>query len=261
MTLLRKGTSSSGVPLCAIHGLLGTPRSFAPLVSALDAFPGRVMGAILPGHGDPPSGPRGASFDEVVDALGRAWLKEPCHLLGYSMGGRIALALACRFPRQVRSVVVVGAHPGLSDPIERSARVAWEEDLARGLATDGMEAFVARWQALPIFETQSSLDAGTLEAQRHDRSSHVPEGIAWALRVLGTGAMPDLAARLREIEVPVTWVAGRLDVKFAALAVAAERLSPRIEASLVEAAGHNVVLEAPDALAHIVLRSIERRSS
>jgi 2-succinyl-6-hydroxy-2,4-cyclohexadiene-1-carboxylate synthase len=168
------------------------------------------------------------------------------------MGARVALGLAARHPAKVASLVLVGLHPGLSDDVERRARRAWEEDLARDLEARGVAQFVDAWEALPMFDTQRGLPEEARRRRRAERLDHAPAALAWALRTLGLGAMPSLWDALGAARAPVHLVTGALDAKFGDLARRALDRAPSCVHTQVGGVGHDVGLEAPRALASIV---------
>ena len=136
---------------------------------------------------------------------------------------------------------------GLADPAERAARRAADEALAQRIEAIGVEAFACEWGAQPLFAGQPERVAAAAHA---DRLRNTPEGLAAALRGLGTGAMQPLWDRLPELALPVTLVVGERDEKFRAIA---ERMAARLPAArvvVVDGAGHAAHLEAPQALAH-----------
>jgi 2-succinyl-6-hydroxy-2,4-cyclohexadiene-1-carboxylate synthase len=194
----------------------------------------------------------GAGFDEVVDALA-PWTTGRRVLVGYSLGARLALSLALRHPGELRAVVLVGGTPGLEDAAERAARAAADDALAASIGRDGLEAFVERWEALPLFATQRELSHEVQAAQRSWRTQHRPEAIAWALSTLSTGRMPPLWDRLATAPFTVHAVTGARDEKFTRIAEEmVRRGGGRVVHHRVAGAGHNVVLEDPAAVARVV---------
>jgi 2-succinyl-6-hydroxy-2,4-cyclohexadiene-1-carboxylate synthase len=172
--------------------------------------------------------------------------------VGYSLGARLALGLLVRHPDLFTSATLIGVNPGLVDPDARAARAARDEEWARLLETEGLDSFVAAWEALPLFSTQGRLPERVLKRQRRIREGHDPAGLARSLRVVGLGAMPDYGPELDRLELPIRLVVGERDTKFRALAGAmAERL-PRSRTIVVPDAGHNVVLEDPIATAALL---------
>jgi 2-succinyl-6-hydroxy-2,4-cyclohexadiene-1-carboxylate synthase len=187
------------------------------------------------------------TFDAVeaqISALARG---EPVDLVGYSMGGRMALAYAVGNPDQVRRLVLESASPGLETEEARAARRAADEDLARFLETEGVEAFVERWETLELFESQRSLPAPVRASHRARRLLNHPRSLAACLRGLGTGALPSYWGSLAGLRVPVLVLVGALDRKFAALGARMADALPDARVVEVAGAGHAVHLERPDA--------------
>ncbi len=233
-------------PIVLLHGFTQTGRSWAPTNAAL----GGGVEAIAPdlrGHGDAADA-RPVSFEAVSDDV-LALAPEDFVLAGYSMGGRIALALALRAPARVKHLLLVGASPGLADDEERRARRAADEALADRIERDGIEAFVRDWAASPLFANQPPAVAAAAHAERLRQT---PAGLAAALRGLGTGVMEPLWDRLPELAMPVTLVVGEHDEKFRAIAERMAAAIPHATLHVVPGAGHAVQLEAPAAVAALL---------
>jgi 2-succinyl-6-hydroxy-2,4-cyclohexadiene-1-carboxylate synthase len=220
--------------LLLLHGFTQTGASWDGVRRALG---GRYR-ALAPDLG---AGPWEAELDRL-EALAPAE-----HVLaGYSMGGRLALALALRRPERVLALVLVSASPGLADGAERAVRRAADEALAERIEAIGVEAFARGWGAQPLFAEQPAAVAALADEDRLRRSAaeHAAQ-----LRGLGTGVMPPLWDRLGELSMPVTLVVGERDAKFRALA---ERMAERLPDGrivVVAGAAHAVALEAPAAVA------------
>jgi 2-succinyl-6-hydroxy-2,4-cyclohexadiene-1-carboxylate synthase len=167
--------------------------------------------------------------------------------VGYSMGGRLCLRLAIDRPDLVRALVLVSASPGLRDAAEREARVASDEALARDIERDGVDAFLERWLAQPMF---ASIPPERWEIDARRRLE--PEYLTECLRVLGTGAMQPLWDRLSELSMPVLLVTGTDDAKFTAIAQEMrEAIGPNAE-HVALAGGHALLLEQPADLRDLV---------
>ena len=167
-------------------------------------------------------------------------------IAGYSMGGRLALALAVRRPERVRRLVLVSASPGLAHAEERAERRAADAALADRIERIGLDAFAREWAAQPLFADQPEAVAALAHEDRLRRSA---ADHAAQLRGLGAGVMPPLWERLGELAMPVALVVGERDAKFRAIAARmAERL-PNARVIVVGGAGHAVPLEQPEAVA------------
>lgn len=250
-TLLRAAQDNSAAPMVLLHGMLGAPEAWRAVVTEL-VYPGAVWALPLPGHGRPAL-PVADGFEANVRALA-ARITQPSHVVGYSMGGRLALGLATFTPDMLLTLTAVSAHTGL-DVTARNERMLWERAQLDVLLRRGLVEFVDQFEALPIFASQTRLNMETLSAQRAQRLGHDALNIARALVELGSGEMPELAARLAVGRVPLHFVAGGLDKKYVAHANAAARRIPAARVHLIPDAGHNLTLETPKQLARILARA------
>lgn len=184
------------------------------------------------------------AVEAEVDAVAGS---EPLDLVGYSMGGRLALAYACRNPHRVERLVLESASPGLRTGEERTARRLEDEALARRIEAGGVPAFVDEWEKLPLFASQASLPPDVRARQRAVRLANDPHSLAAALRGLGTGVLPSYWGSLGTLNFPVLVVVGALDPKF--VEIGRRMASALPDARLVEVpeAGHTVHLERPGA--------------
>lgn len=254
--------AASGVPLVLLHGFAGSPAVFDELAATLVARdPGRgpIVALALPGHApDTPAEPA-LGWDGALDALQEALdalTRGPVQLAGYSLGARVALGLVARDPERIERAVLVSVNPGLDDAAARSERRAADARWAALLRTGGLDAFLAAWEAQPLFASQRALDPARRAGQSALRLAHDPEQLARSLELLGLAEMPAYGTALPRVTVPVTFAAGTLDTKFAALARAAAASVPGARLELVDGCGHNLVLEAPERLAQMVTVTI-----
>ena len=226
-----------------LHGFSQTRQSWRRTVAALGGRY-RAVAPDLPGHGSA-ADRRPASFAACA-AYVRALADGPITLVGYSMGGRIALHTAFVFPGSVSRLVLVGASPGIADAAERAARRRADDELADRIEAIGVEAFVREWSGQELFAGQ---DERVMAAANADRLRNRADGLAAALRGLGTGVMEPLWDRLGSLSIPVTLVVGERDSKFAAIA---ERMAGAMRDArlvVVAGAGHAVHLERPNEVA------------
>jgi 2-succinyl-6-hydroxy-2,4-cyclohexadiene-1-carboxylate synthase len=236
--------SPGGSPrVVLVHGFTQTLAAWGAVGERL-ARRWQVVRVDLPGHGG--SGEVRVGFAEAAELIGQAGgVGVYC---GYSLGGRLCLRLALDRPELVRGLVLVGASPGIADPGARAERRAADEALAGRIEREGVAAFLDRWLAGPLFATLPAAAAG-----RAERLANTAEGLASALRRLGTGAQEPLWDRLATLRPPTLLVAGALDARFAAVAAEmAAAIGPRARVALVPGAGHAAHLERPAELAALV---------
>ena len=228
---------------------MGSSADWPGVVSALkDRF--RCIAPDLPGHGASLGLSSGSySFEGAARAVVRV-LEEirvgRATVVGYSMGGRLALYLALRHPERCSGLFLESASPGLEDAAERAARRRADEERTWRLETGDFETFLKDWYSQPLFASlarQGGLVGEMVEARR----GNDPTELARALRGMGTGTQPSLWRELPNLAVPALAVAGELDEKFVAVSRRMAGASPNARDAVVPGAGHNVRAEAPEA--------------
>ncbi len=233
--------------LAFVHGFTQTARSWEPVASAFRADCD-VLTLDAPGHG--------SWADRRLDLVdGAAALAEAAGRavwIGYSMGGRFALHVALDHPDVVEALVLVSATPGIVDSAERARRRDEDEQRARTLEEIGVDAFVDRWLALPMFAGVPADPAAIA-----DRKANTVDGLASSLRLAGTGAQRPLWDRLGELDRPVQIVAGADDAKFVAIAESMHEAIAGSRLDVVAGAGHAVHLERPDEVTAILRRFLD----
>ncbi len=236
-----------------VHGFTQTAASWDTVRAALGPTAMKLVAVDLPGHGA-----HAAVRSTFVETA--AWLASQggrAVYVGYSLGARLCLRVALDRPDLVAGLVTIGATAGLADPHEREARRGADELLARDLERDGVDAFLARWLAQPLFRTLAPEAAGLDE-----RRCNTVEGLAHALRHLGTGSMEPLWDRLSAFTGRTLLAAGALDTKFVDLAHRmATGLGGPTEVVRIADAGHAAHLERPHDVARLLSRFVDRLGS
>jgi 2-succinyl-6-hydroxy-2,4-cyclohexadiene-1-carboxylate synthase len=254
-------------PLVLLHGFTGTHRTWDDLGERLAERRFLIL-PDLPGHGrseTSPStagmgvGPTADSVAEVMRLAAGVGGERKAALLGYSLGGRVALDLACRHPEVLSCLILEGASPGIEGVDERKERRAHDEALADEIERRGLEWFVDYWQEIPLFATQKDLPRAVKEVIRRDRLSNSARGLSMSLRAAGTGAMVPLWDSLGDLRIPVLLVVGKKDRSYAETGEAMRRRIPGCVLAEVEGAGHCPHLENPEGFADLVERFLADR--
>ena len=246
MSLLDLHHSGSGTPILFLHGFTQS-RTSANDFRQLLAPAGDIITVDLPGHGDHAT--VRSNLPDTADLLA-ASLSEPVAVVGYSLGGRIALHLALRHPELVTRLVTIGAVAGLATSEARAARQQRDEALATHIVSVGVEQFLEEWTRQPLFaHTRLS------PAEVASRSVNTADGLASSLVLAGTGTQEWLAPRLTGLTMPCTFVAGAMDLRFSRhardlAAAAAGRWAT------VAGAGHAAHVDQPSLCAALVQRAL-----
>lgn len=235
-----------------LHGFLSDMSSMEPAAGHLTGH-FNILLVDLPGFGDTKA--RGDySMDDISDALaalvGSRW--GAVHVVGYSMGGRIAVSLLTSYPGVIKSAVLESASPGISDPAERKERQELDRKRADSILSD-YASFIDGWEKMGLFQSQDSADAGQRMRQRENRLAQDPRGAAESLINYGTGIQKSYWQDLPEISVPVLLLAGEKDGKFVAINQRMEELLPNGRFEIIPGAGHNIHMEAADKFGIMVL--------
>jgi 2-succinyl-6-hydroxy-2,4-cyclohexadiene-1-carboxylate synthase len=262
MTELHFERTGSGPPLVLLHGFTGSTRSWDLLVPGL-AGVAECISIDLVGHGQSPAPDRLACYSmdacvaDVVGVLDGLRL-ERADVLGYSMGGRVALHLAIAAPRRVRRLVLESASPGLDDSLERAERVRADSALADQIEAEGIAAFVERWEHQPLLALGPAVLPELRERVHSERLRNRPRGLANSLRGMGVGAPASAWDKLAAVSCPTLLLVGARDAKYRA--IAKRMLSRLASADLVVLpdAGHTAHLEQARAFAAAVTEFLKK---
>jgi 2-succinyl-6-hydroxy-2,4-cyclohexadiene-1-carboxylate synthase len=243
VTALHVERLGHGSRVVLVHGFTQTGRSWGPISADL-ARDHEVLLVDAPGHA-------GSSAIRADLRTGAALLGDaggPAAYVGYSMGGRLALHLALDRPDLVRALVLLGATAGIEDDDERAARRRADEERAVELEHDGLDVFLDRWLAQPLFAGLPR-DAADVD----DRRRNTADGLASSLRLAGTGSQAPRWAELHSLDMPVLVLAGARDERFAALGRRmADAIGTNAVFAAVPAAGHAAHRERPDAFLELL---------
>lgn len=252
--------AGDGVPVTLLHGFTLNGRTWRELVAKMP--PGwRWIMPDIRGHGDTrlePGAP--VTMDACTSDLEMLWGAlgvERTHLVGYSMGGRLALHVAVRLPERIRSLLTIGAHAGLDDDA-RAGRRQGDEALADRIERFGVEPFVNYWSAQPLFSGLERRGTAFMAMLRAQRLTNRPDGLAASLRGMGAGAMEPLWDELPRISCPCTFVAGEDDTAYVNAARRLAATVPGARLEIVPRSGHAVQMQRPGAIVKILEAHLRR---
>jgi 2-succinyl-6-hydroxy-2,4-cyclohexadiene-1-carboxylate synthase len=236
---------AAGPPVLALHGFTGSGADWAPIATAL---PSPVLAPDLLGHGGSPAPAEVAPYRiERVVGHALAWCEGAPSwvVVGYSMGGRVALRLAEALGDRLLGLVLISASPGIADDAARARRAAEDGALADQIEARGVPWFAERWSRHPIIRSQQDIPEvirGPMQARRRRNRT---AGLAGSLRGMGQGAVAPVWDRLPHLRVPTLWITGDDDARYTAMVARAAARVPTAEHLRVPRAGHCTHLEAP----------------
>jgi len=254
--------AGEGSPVTLLHGFTQSGRSWREVIARMPEG-WKCIVPDLRGHGQTVTKPGApCSMDACTEDLVALWEELDVgrtHLVGYSMGGRLALHVAARRPERLLSLLTVGAHAGL-DGDARAGRRSGDEALAERIEKEGIESFVDYWGALPLFAGLQRRGEGYVAQLRAERLQNHVAGLTCSLRGMGAGVMEPLWDDLGRLAMPCTFVAGQLDHGYVASARRLAATVPGGQVEIVPRAGHAAHQERPDAFARVLANHLVHSS-
>jgi 2-succinyl-6-hydroxy-2,4-cyclohexadiene-1-carboxylate synthase len=237
-----------------LHGFMGSSHDFDLIISSLsDRF--CFLCVDLPGHGQ--TKVLGSEKYYTMPNTALALIKlldknkiDRVVLLGYSMGGRLALYLTINFPNYFSKVILESASPGLNTIQERELRIAKDRQLATELETENFALFLKKWYDNSLFSSFREHPDFNRTIER--RLNNNPLELARSLRNMSTGMQPSLWDKLDRVQIPLLLIVGELDRKFVAINRTINNLCPNCELKIIERTGHNLHLENACEYARII---------
>jgi 2-succinyl-6-hydroxy-2,4-cyclohexadiene-1-carboxylate synthase len=233
-------------PLLFLHGFIGSCQDFEPLLAQLSTqF--HCICVDLPGHGQTI-----ATDDDIpgtaqclVELLESLVSDRPCGLVGYSLGGRIALYLLLYYPQRWTKVVLESASAGLASPIDRQTRKRQDQAIARKLRQPNLDfaKFLKDWYQQPVFQGMN--DHPNFPALITQRLQNKPLALAQSLENAGLGSQPYLGQLFSNNQIPLLLMVGANDDKFVAINQAMVASCPAAELLIVPHCSHNIHWQQP----------------
>lgn len=230
-----------------LHGFMGDTNEFDQVISLLsDQF--CYLTVDLPGHGKTKimGGEECYTMSNtahaLINLLDQLNVKK-CFLVGYSMGGRLALYLTLHFPQRFSKIVLESASPGLKSQRDQLERIQRDFALAQKMEESNFSTFLANWYNQPLFV--SLKNHPDFESLKQNRLQNNPFELAKSLRNLGTGCQPSLWEKLKNNKNPLLLLVGEYDAKFIAINSEMARLCPFAKLAIVSNCGHNIHFEDP----------------
>lgn len=205
----------------------------------------------LPGHGEntclsSDAYSMDAASDWLIEELDKSNVESAC-VVGYSMGGRLALHIAIRHPKRVRGLVLVSASPGLRTEVERSHRRELDSNRIQAMQKD-FRSFLEEWYRMPLFSTLDKEMRRGLVARRLMNDTRELEK---SMAGMGTGVQASHWEHLHALCVPAWIIVGERDDKYLAIS---DKMSESdvFQPIIIPGASHAIPAEKPAYLAALL---------
>ncbi|MDC0358679.1 alpha/beta fold hydrolase, partial [Oligoflexia bacterium] len=184
----------------------------------------------------------------------------PVHLVGYSMGGRLALYLALRHADRFATLCVENGSPGIEDGAERNERLKLDHDRAKAIFDVGLEDFLHGWYQAPLFDSLATQKTKLHNLIRRRVIENSPQWVAKVIAEMSPGHSPNLWPELPSLTLPLLWISGALDQQYATIASRVETLLPQQNFVQFKNAGHNIHLEDEAGFVHALTTFLKEHS-
>ncbi|MCF6271059.1 MAG: 2-succinyl-6-hydroxy-2,4-cyclohexadiene-1-carboxylate synthase [Melioribacteraceae bacterium] len=239
--------SADKTPILFLHGFTGSCGDWSFLFSSLNSkcFP---MAIDLPGHGKTrvPNNAENFTTDaysDIIKFILDYFNISKVILIGYSMGGRVALSFAAKNNERVLGLILESSTAGIEDKRERAIRIKTDNKLVDKLLKEGIDPFVNYWMDLPFFSSLKSLADEEYAKIVLEKRQNSTNGLANSLLGFSAGKMPSLWSDLNSLSIPTLLIAGSLDQKYVRINREMNQLIPNSKLEIVKGCGHNTHLE------------------
>ena len=263
LKLHRWGSLGSPVWLC-IHGFMGTGFDWDAFARAALTFNPNlcILAPDLPGHGSSP--PMSVdSFETQIASLLESEIGDEVTLIGYSLGGRLGLQCVLSNPQKFPVFIGISTTAGLEIPSERAQRKVSDSILAdqlRGIKSDSaFRSFLGDWWNLPIFNSP----ARNMELKNsfiESRLKQNPCAMADSLDQWGSGVLPSLWNKLEGYTGRALFLTGSADEKYVPISRRLKDTVSLSELKILNAVGHQILIENPSEAAKCVIEFLQRSS-
>ncbi|WP_101775380.1 2-succinyl-6-hydroxy-2,4-cyclohexadiene-1-carboxylate synthase [Pasteurella oralis] len=238
--------------LVFLHGLLGSSDDWQKVIENLPHF--SCLALDLPFHAKAKHH-HVNNFEDTCDyltlQLNNNVGDKPYYLIGYSLGGRIALYYALQYLKAnttLQGLILEGAHLGLTSEQEKQARWQHDRSWAQRFRTEPVTTVLNAWYQQPVFDDLTETERTILIEKR---AEHCGNNIANMLLATSLAKQPDFRQKIQTTSLPIHYFCGEKDHKFKQLALAAQ-----LDLTLIKDAGHNTHLEKSQRFAEMIQKKI-----
>lgn len=211
--------------LIALHGFLGKPSDW-------DFLDPHFFLLKPPFHA-------GSDFRSWTDGFhSNVAVPSPKILMGYSMGGRLALHALLANPSKYSAGIVISTHPGLKSKEEKMERYKIDQQTAYDIIQKPWPDLMRGWESQPLFD--NSTYRFDRKEEDYDRKELSEQLLNYSL-----GLQSDLRSELKNLKIPLYWITGENDKKYSELAKEVESVHPFSKHISIPKGAHRAPWENP----------------
>ncbi|HAY37734.1 MAG: 2-succinyl-6-hydroxy-2,4-cyclohexadiene-1-carboxylate synthase [Rhodothermales bacterium] len=230
-----------------LHGFMGSSKDWAFLSDQLSCT---VLAIDLPGHGQSEALEDvhwiAATADQIAHQLQVRGI-EKCHLIGYSLGGRIAMQLAIRYPNLFDRIVLESCHPGLDNQAERVRRKKRDKRWSKRFRTDWPQV-LEDWYEQDVFASVADPSHLIQERLKND-----PIALEKAMMGFSLSGQDSCWNQTHSI----LYLCGEFDPKYGDVGRRLSNKNASVRHQTVSHCGHNVHLESAETYLELLTSFLE----
>lgn len=241
--------SENNKPIVLLHGFSGSGESFDHVCTNLSkSSPLWTIDLIGHGKTDSPDVPFYYRLDSQLEQLNTLFSKlklDSPILLGYSMGGRLAMNYAVNFPDKISGLILESTNTGIENESDKRKRELVDTELSNDIRID-YKSFLKKWNRIPLFKSANSASLKQMENFKRIQKLQNPVGLAHSISQFSPAFMPEISNRLYQIPKPILIITGENDRKYTELWLDLSRHLRFPHHRIIQNAGHRVHLDNPD---------------
>jgi len=233
-------------PTLFLHGFTGSHSSWEKVIEKIEVA---AIALDLPGHGKSTFNNLDVNYSidcwcEDLNEILNSLEVDKVNLCGYSMGGRLAIAFAVKYPKRVNKLILESTSCGIEGAEDKEERFKEDLKLCSLIEADLLK-FVKKWEDSTLFINQRRRSLEGFLNQKKKRLSHNPIQLSKALRSFSQGQMDFYLHNISKFEFPIVIINGAEDKKYVQIGGQISALASSAKHYIIPNSGHNVHLENP----------------
>ena len=231
-------------PMVFLHGFIGSHQSWDEVVSSMDCS---AIALDLPGHGKSTFNKLNETYSELdwcndFNGLLKFLNLDKITLCGYSMGGRLAITFASRYPDKIEKLILESSSLGIKNPNLRKERYMQDLILCREIEAD-LTTFVSKWENNNLFANQKERNIKGFLDQRKFRLLSSSMQLSKALRSFSPGNLGYMDKMFSKFKFPIKIINGSDDLKYIFTSKEMVKVNNNVIHEIIQDSGHNTHLE------------------
>jgi len=254
---LTKDKVLNGIPVLFLHGFTGSSQSWKHIRKDMSCSSFAID---IPGHGKSTFNNINKEYNykdfraELYLILQTLNLKK-IHLCGYSMGGRIAISFAQKYPELIESLILESSSLGIVNAEDKDNQLSVDCKISEKI-NNSLESFIDEWSLMDLFKHQKYRSEENYQSQKLIRLSHKKEQLAKSLLSFSKGSMPAFQESFNLFDFPIYLINGHDDTKYIKLNRDMMKINKSCKQFIIDKASHNTHLENSDMFTDILNNSI-----